>query len=79
MDFRKTVSSINYGRKNEPPARSILTENIHGYLGRSFGARKVFHAPRMGRSHYLIVFISDPDDNVIELMQIMAQSAIYRE
>ena len=34
---------------------------------------------REGRSHYRIAFISDPDDNVIELMQIRPESAIYRE
>jgi hypothetical protein len=34
---------------------------------------------REGRSHYLITFIADPDENVIELMQITPQSAIYRE
>jgi catechol 2,3-dioxygenase-like lactoylglutathione lyase family enzyme len=34
---------------------------------------------REGRPHYLITFIADPDDNVIELMQITPQSAIYRE
>jgi catechol 2,3-dioxygenase-like lactoylglutathione lyase family enzyme len=35
--------------------------------------------PREGRSHYRIAFISDPDSNVIELMQIRPESAIYRE
>jgi lactoylglutathione lyase len=35
--------------------------------------------PREGRSHYRIAFISDPDGNVIELMQIRPESAIYRE
>ena len=34
---------------------------------------------REGRSHYRIAFISDPDGNVIELMQIRPESAIYRE
>ncbi|HEY4487779.1 MAG TPA: VOC family protein [Candidatus Paceibacterota bacterium] len=34
--------------------------------------------PRIGRSHYLIAFVSDPDGNVIELMQITPASAIYR-
>ena len=34
--------------------------------------------PRPGRSHYTIAFISDPDGNVIELMEISPQSAIYR-
>jgi lactoylglutathione lyase len=34
--------------------------------------------PRVGRSHYLIAFIADPDGNVIELMQINRESAIYR-
>jgi len=32
--------------------------------------------PREGRSHYRIAFISDPDGNVIELMQISPQPAI---
>jgi catechol 2,3-dioxygenase-like lactoylglutathione lyase family enzyme len=35
--------------------------------------------PREGRSHYRIAFISDPDGNVIELMQIRPESALYRE
>lgn len=34
--------------------------------------------PRIGRSHYLIAFVADPDGNVIELMQISPESAIYR-
>jgi len=34
--------------------------------------------PRPGRSHYTIAFVSDPDGNVIELMEIAPQSAIYR-
>ena len=34
--------------------------------------------PRPGRSHYTIAFVSDPDGNVIELMEITPQSAIYR-
>lgn len=36
-------------------------------------------AAREGRSHYRIAFISDPDGNVIELMEIRQESAIYRE
>jgi hypothetical protein len=35
--------------------------------------------PREGRSYYPAAFISDPDGNVIELMQIRPESAIYRE
>ena len=34
--------------------------------------------PRVGRSHYLIAFIADPDGNIIELMEIKPESAIYR-
>jgi lactoylglutathione lyase len=34
---------------------------------------------REGRSQYSIAFISDPDGNLIELMQIRPESAIYRE
>jgi lactoylglutathione lyase len=34
---------------------------------------------REGRSHYRIAFISDPDGNLIELMQIRPESAIYRD
>lgn len=34
--------------------------------------------PRMGRSHYRIAFVADPDGNVIELMQIDPESAIFR-
>jgi catechol 2,3-dioxygenase-like lactoylglutathione lyase family enzyme len=33
---------------------------------------------REGRSHYRIAFVADPDGNVIELMEIRPQSAIYR-
>jgi lactoylglutathione lyase len=35
--------------------------------------------PRAGRAHYRIAFISDPDGNVIELMEISPESEIYRE
>jgi lactoylglutathione lyase len=34
---------------------------------------------REGRSHYRIAFINDPDGNLIELMQIRPESALYRE
>ena len=34
--------------------------------------------PRVGRSHYLIAFVADPDGNIIELMEIKPESAIYR-
>lgn len=34
--------------------------------------------PRVGRSHYLIAFVADPDANIIELMEISPESAIYR-
>ncbi len=34
--------------------------------------------PRPGRSNYTIAFVSDPDGNIIELMEISPQSAIYR-
>jgi catechol 2,3-dioxygenase-like lactoylglutathione lyase family enzyme len=34
---------------------------------------------REGRSHYRIAFISDPDSNTIELMEIRPESAIHRE
>jgi catechol 2,3-dioxygenase-like lactoylglutathione lyase family enzyme len=34
---------------------------------------------REGRSQYRIAFISDPDGNLIELMQIRPESALYRE
>ena len=34
---------------------------------------------REGCSHYRIAFISDPDGNVIELMEIRPESAIYRD
>lgn len=33
---------------------------------------------REGRSYYRIAFISNPDGNLIELMQICPESAIYR-
>jgi catechol 2,3-dioxygenase-like lactoylglutathione lyase family enzyme len=33
---------------------------------------------REGRSHYRIAFVTDPDGNVIELMEIRPESAIYR-
>ena len=32
---------------------------------------------REGRSHYRIAFVADPDGNVIELMEIRPESAIY--
>ena len=32
---------------------------------------------REGRSHYRIAFVSDPDGNVIELMEIRPESAIF--
>jgi lactoylglutathione lyase len=32
---------------------------------------------REGRSHYRIAFVTDPDGNVIELMEIRPESAIY--
>jgi len=34
-------------------------------------------AAREGRSHYRIAFVADPDGNVIELMEIRPESAIY--
>jgi catechol 2,3-dioxygenase-like lactoylglutathione lyase family enzyme len=34
---------------------------------------------REGRSHYKIAFVADLDGNVIELMEISPQSAIYRD
>mgnify|MGYP001251450155 CR=1 FL=1 len=34
---------------------------------------------REGRSHYRIAFVADPDGNVIELMEIRPESAIYRD
>lgn len=34
-------------------------------------------AVREGRSHYRIAFVADPDGNVIELMEIRPESAIY--
>jgi lactoylglutathione lyase len=35
--------------------------------------------PFTGRGNYRIAFISDPDGNIIELMQLRPDSAIYRE
>ena len=35
--------------------------------------------PFAGRAQYRIAFISDPDGNIIELMQIQPGSPIYRE
>jgi catechol 2,3-dioxygenase-like lactoylglutathione lyase family enzyme len=35
--------------------------------------------PFAGRANYRIAFISDPDGNIIELMQIQPDSPIYRE
>jgi lactoylglutathione lyase len=35
--------------------------------------------PFLGRAKQRIAFISDPDENVIELMEIPRDSAIYRE
>jgi lactoylglutathione lyase len=35
--------------------------------------------PFSGRGNYRIAFIADPDGNIIELMQLRPDSAIYRE
>jgi lactoylglutathione lyase len=42
--------------------------NVHPHRG-----------PFPGRANYQIAFISDPDGNIIELMQISRESPIYRE
>ena len=58
----------------------LVVDDIHEALRHLATMNVLPHRPvREGRSHYLIAFISDPDGNVIELMQIAPQSAIYRE
>jgi lactoylglutathione lyase len=73
--------------KVEPPADGIgylhlclLVDDIDETL-RHLAAMNVHpqRAAREGRSHYRIAFISDPDGNVIELMQIRPESALYRD
>jgi catechol 2,3-dioxygenase-like lactoylglutathione lyase family enzyme len=46
----------------------LATMNVHPHRG-----------PFAGRAQYRIAFISDPDGNIIELMQIQPGSPIYRE
>ena len=58
----------------------FVVDDIHQALAHLATMNVLPQRPvREGRSHYLITFIADPDDNVIELMQITPQSAIYRE
>ena len=58
----------------------LVVDDLDGAL-KHLAAMNVYptRPPRAGRSHYRIAFISDPDGNVIELMEISPQSAIYRE
>jgi catechol 2,3-dioxygenase-like lactoylglutathione lyase family enzyme len=46
----------------------LAAMNVHPHRG-----------PFAGRAQYRIAFISDPDGNIIELMQIQPGSPIYRE
>jgi catechol 2,3-dioxygenase-like lactoylglutathione lyase family enzyme len=73
--------------KVEPPADGIgylhlclLVDDIDETL-RHLAAMNVHpqRAAPEGRSHYRIAFISDPDGNVIELMLIRPESALYRD
>ena len=58
----------------------LVVDDIHEAVKHLATMNVVPHRPvREGRSKYLITFISDPDDNMIELMQITPESAIYRE
>ena len=77
----------NGKHKIEPPADAIgyqhfclIVDDIDETL-KHLAAMNVHpqRPPREGRSHYRIAFISDPDGNVIELMEIRPESAIYRE
>ena len=52
----------------EQALQHLANVNVHPYRG-----------PSAGRGQYRIAFISDPDGNVIELMQIEPGSPIYRE
>jgi len=77
----------NGKQKIEPPPEAIgyqhfclIVDDLDETL-RHLAAMNVHpqRPQREGRSHYRIAFISDPDGNVIELMQIHPESAIYRE
>ncbi|MGZ8500872.1 MAG: VOC family protein, partial [Candidatus Binatia bacterium] len=48
--------------------RHLVTMNVHP-------ERPV----REGRAHYRIAFVADPDGNVIELMEIRPESAIFHK
>jgi lactoylglutathione lyase len=72
--------------KVQPPPQAIgyqhfclIVDDLDAAL-KHLAAMKVYpqRPARMGRSHYLIAFISDPDGNIIELMQIQPESAIHR-
>jgi len=52
----------------EQALQHLASVNVHPHRG-----------PFAGRGQYRIAFISDPDGNVIELMQIQPESPIYRD
>lgn len=56
----------------------LIVDDIHEAV-RHLATMKVFpeRPPREGRANYLIAFISDPDGNPIELMQLRPESAIH--
>jgi catechol 2,3-dioxygenase-like lactoylglutathione lyase family enzyme len=52
----------------EQALQHLASVNVHPHRG-----------PFAGRGQYRLAFISDPDGNVIELMQIQPESPIYRD
>ena len=52
----------------EQALRHLASVDVHPHRG-----------PFAGRAQYRIAFISDPDGNIIELMQIQPESPIYRK
>jgi lactoylglutathione lyase len=52
----------------EQALQHLAGMNVHPHRG-----------PFAGRAQYRIAFISDPDGNIIELMQMQPESPMYRE
>ena len=74
-------------RKIEPPADRagymhfcLLVNDINEALAHLTAMNVHIERPLFtGRAHQSIFFISDPDGNIIEMMQIPPESAIYRD
>jgi lactoylglutathione lyase len=77
----------NGKNKLQPPADAIgyqhfclLVDDLEQALRHLAGMNVFPHrGPFPGRANYRIAFISDPDGNVIELMEVSRESPIYRE